>query len=73
MPGAAPPPAEGQTQPGSTPAPKTGTQTVVDKKILKVTLMIHSIRLNPLKADKAEKKTPKPVPGEPPPATPPSP
>ncbi len=59
-----------EAAPGSTPAPKTGTQVVVDEKSLKVTLMIHSIRLNPFKTEKAEKKAPKPMPGETPAAVP---
>lgn len=57
------PPPEGQA-----PASKTGI--VVDEKSLKVTLTIHSIRLNPVKVEKAEKKAPKPVPGEAAPANP---
>lgn len=62
---------EGQPATGSnsTPAPKTGTKTVVDEKSLKVTLSIHSIRLNPPRAEKAEKKAPRPVPSEDAPAT----
>ncbi len=62
--GAAAAPTEGQPTSNSTPAPKTGTQTVVDEKSLKVTLMIHSIRLNLPSVDKVEKKAPKPSPGQ---------
>ena len=48
----------------STPAPKTGTKTFVDEKSLKVTLTIHSIRLNPARPDKPEKKAPRPPPSD---------
>lgn len=46
----------------TSPTPRTGPQTVIDEKPLKVTLSAHSIRIHPPRAaEKGEKKTAKPV------------
>jgi len=62
--GAAGQPAATAATPGSTtsPIPKSGPQTVIDEKPLKVTITAHSMRIHPVRVpEKSEKKTPRPA------------
>lgn len=62
--GAAAQPAAPGATPGSTtsPTPRTGPQTVIDEKPLKVTITAHSMRIHPPRVpEKSEKKTPRPA------------